>query len=110
MTKEVDSLLAELGDSPGVVAESLRQMGVRGDTHDHERAPLAVYLTSVVGADPLIEGVATDDVTVRLTLRARQRASVRVALPLPVSRFAIAFDQGLYPALVTRHRDDRGPG
>ena len=98
----VRALLVALGDRPGVVAESLRQAAVQGRPGDHARAPVALFISAVVGADPSIESVSVGDDAVTVALDVRPRTTVRVEFPPPVVSFAAAFDQGLYPALVAQ--------
>lgn len=102
LVEEVRGLLARLGDRPGDVADSLRRAGVRGDPADRARAPVTMFVSAVVAADPSVEAVSVEGAAVVVTRSVRWRATVRVAFPPSVATFAVAFEHGLYPALVAQ--------
>ncbi len=103
--KKTSGLLAELGDSPDEVAETLRATGVRGVPRDNRSCAVALYLSALVGSEPSIRSVAVGHCSLTINLVAprdsRPAGRLQVQLPKPVRRFVAAFDARQYPT-VTR--------
>jgi hypothetical protein len=102
----VESLVADLGPTVDSIAERLGALGVRGRPGDEHRCVLNSYLSLVVGADPLVVGVAVRPHAVHVRVH-RFGPSVRVPLPLEARAFISAFDAGLHPDLVAQNGPDR---
>jgi len=103
--KKTSGLLAELGDSPDEVAETLRATGVRGVPRDNRSCAVALYLSALVGSEPSIRSVTVGHCSLTINLVAprdsRPAGRLQVQLPKPVRRFVAAFDARQYPT-VTR--------
>lgn len=82
--------LAALGNTPGDVAYTLRQLGITGHKVEADRCPIASYLRDYAGIEwPAVgPGTFTDG-----------SGFVR-GLPLAVSQFVRMFDAGVYPDLI----------
>lgn len=99
--RQTAELLAGLGGSSTEVAVSLAGYHVHGRPRDPHECAVAVYLHSVLGADPRVEIVKVSQALVRVTLAGRRRW-VEVLSPPAVRAFVESFDQGLFPSLVRR--------
>lgn len=100
LAKEVRGLLATLGSSRGSIAAALEAAGIRAVPTDPGCAPLALFLSAVVGVDPNVRSVRVEGDAVVVDLRAWWRPTVTVPLPRVVEDFKVAFDAGCYPALL----------
>lgn len=107
IAREVRRLLGGLGRTPGDVAASLYALGAAGVPHDATRAPVGVYLSAVVGADPAVAAVVVRSDAVCLYLRGHA-APTMVSFPGPIRDFGIAFNSRCYPLLVGSTHD-QGP-
>jgi hypothetical protein len=81
------------------VAQRLEAAGVRGTPGNVSDCALAVYLSSIVAADPLVKTVLVGSERVFVKLEGRW-LFVGVSLPKPLRRFIAEFDREAYPALV----------
>lgn len=107
IAREVRRLLGGLGRTPGDVAASLYALGAAGVPHDATRAPVGVYLSAVVGADPAVAAVVLRADAVCLYLWGHA-APTTVSFPGPIRDFGVAFNSRCYPLLVDRTHD-QGP-
>ncbi len=104
LKKETIGVLAGLGASSDQVAESLQAVDVRGVPRDNRSCAVAVYLTSIMGSEPMIRSVAVGHCSLLIQLVGqdqRPAGHLLVQLPKPVRQFVAAFDAFRYPA-VTR--------
>jgi hypothetical protein len=102
--RKTSGLLAELGNSPDEVAETLRVTGVQGVPRDNRSCAVALYLSALVGSEPSIRSVAVGHCSLTINLVAldsRPAGRLQVQMPKPVRRFVAAFDARQYP-MVTR--------
>lgn len=82
--------LAALGNTPGDVAYTLRQLGITGRKVWSDRCPVANYLRDYAGIErPAVGPTTFTDVA----------GSVRY-LPSAVGQFVRMFDAGVYPDLI----------
>ncbi|HVM63969.1 MAG TPA: hypothetical protein VMU14_03850, partial [Acidimicrobiales bacterium] len=72
---------------------------MRGTPGNVSDCAIAVYLSSIVGADPLVKTVLVGSERVFVKLEGRW-LFVGVSLPKPLRRFVAEFDREAYPALV----------
>ncbi|MGH9086985.1 MAG: hypothetical protein ACRDYZ_02580 [Acidimicrobiales bacterium] len=100
LARRTRELLASLGQTPCAVAASLLEAEVRGEPGDLARAPMAVLLSVVVGADRDVKAVTVTAEAVTITRIVHWRREVRVAFPPPVGAFVAGFEAGSFPALV----------
>jgi len=110
--RKTNGLLAELGDSPDKVAETLRVTGVRGVPRDNRSCAVALYLSALVGSEPRIRSVAVGHCSLTINLVApdsRPAGRLQVQLPKPVRRFVAAFDARQYPMVVRRELEETEP-
>jgi hypothetical protein len=104
LKKETVGVLTGLGESSDQVAASLQVANVRGVPKDNRSCALAVYLTSIMGSEPLIRSVTVGHCSLLVDLVGqdqRPAGHLLVQLPKPVRQFVAAFDAFRYPA-VTR--------
>ena len=87
--------LASLGDTPGQVAVSLHQLGLRGERLEGGKCPIARYVESL-GFEVL--GVIEDSVDVADPSDGSK--VIEIDLPAAVSQFVHGFDEGAWPELV----------
>lgn len=97
-------LLESLGSDATEVSRRLGAAAVRGHPGDPEGCAIAVFLSPVMAADPMVRGVRVTARTVRLSVRRGLRFGLAVRLPEPVRCFVDGFDQGRYPELVAPMR------
>jgi len=106
-------LLAELGDSPDEVAETLRATGVRGVPRDNRSCAVALYLSALVGSEPRIRSVTVGHCSLTINLVApsdsRPAGRLQVQLPKPVRRFVAAFDARQYPMVAQEPSEETEP-
>lgn len=107
---QVEELLGGLGDSPGKVAGSLHDAGVRGVPANSRECAVAVYLGAVVSADARIRGVKVCKSEVLVERVGWWRRSVVVPLPMAVRQFIAAFDSRAYPSLMRAEDGHRAGG
>lgn len=102
--RKTSGLLAELGESPDEVAETLRATGVRGVPRDNRSCAVALYLSVLVGSEPRIRSVTVGHCSLTINLVAlpdsRPAGRLQVQLPKPVRRFVAAFDARQYPMVI----------
>ena len=102
--RKTSGLLAELGNSPDEVAETLRVTGVQGVPRDNRSCAIALYLSALVGSDPSIRSVAVGHCSLTINLVAlpdsRPAGRLQVQLPKAVRRFVAAFDARQYPMVI----------
>lgn len=98
--RQAEALLGALGDSPGRVAGSLNDAGVRGLPANSRECAVAVYLGAVVAADSRVRGVKVCKSEVLVERVGWWRRSVVVPLPSAVRQFIAAFDARAYPSLM----------
>jgi hypothetical protein len=103
--KKTSGLLAQLGDTPDEVAETLRSTGVHGVPKDNQSCAVALYLSALVGSEPRIRSVTVGHCSLMINLvapvDARPAGRLWIQLPKPVRGFVAAFDARQYPE-VTR--------
>ncbi len=99
--KQTSGLLAELGNSPDEVAESLMSNGVHGVPRDNRSCAVARYVSAVVGSEPSIRSVTVGPCSMMISLVRpaddRPAGRLHVQLPKPVRDFVAAFDARQYP-------------
>lgn len=83
--------LAALGDTPGEVAATLRQLGITGRQFAVSHCPVANYLREHAG-------MAHPNVSPRTVTT---RAGYVIQTPAPVAAFVRQFDLGYFPDLIT---------
>jgi hypothetical protein len=112
LKKQTWALLADLGDSADVVAESLQAAGVNGVRQNNRSCAVARYVDVLMGADPRIRSVAVGHCALQISVAAppdfRPAGRLLVQLPKPVRQFVAAFDAGQYPMIV-REQPGRSP-
>jgi hypothetical protein len=111
--RKTSGLLAELGDSPDAVAETLRATGVQGVPRDNRSCAVALYLSALVGSEPRIRSVTVGHCSLTINLVAladsRPAGRLQVQLPKPVRRFVAAFDARQYPMVTREPLDETEP-
>lgn len=91
---QVRELLAELGNTPDEIAETLRRLSITGDRYLSNSCPVANYLN-------LTTAVHDDRCYVSFSsVRLRGSGRYVAAVPPPVATFARLFDAGDYRDLV----------
>lgn len=98
--RQTEQLLGNLGASPGQVASTLVEGGVRGLPANSRDCAVAVYLGAVIGADSRVRGVKVCKSEVLIERAGWWRRSVVVPLPTSVRQFIAAFDARTYPELL----------
>jgi len=98
LRSSVHALLADLGSSPGAVADTLAAQGVQGVPGNSAGCAVARYLFAVVGVERSIRSIQVLHGCVRI--KRERRPALRLPLPAPVARFVAGFDAGRYPALI----------
>jgi len=97
-------LLAQLGDSPDEVAETLRASGVHGVPRDNRSCAVALYLSAQMGIEPRIRSVTVGHCSLMLSLvapkDARPAGRLWVQLPKAIRGFVAEFDACHYPDVV----------
>ena len=115
--KQTSGLLAQLGNSPDEVAQSLASNGVQGVPRDNHSCAVARYVSAVVGSEPSIRSVTVGPCSMMISLVRpvdnRPAGRLQVQLPKPVRDFVAAFDARQYP-MVTQElpiepHDSSGP-
>jgi len=105
-------LLAQLGDSPDEVAETLRASGVHGVPRDNRSCAVALYLSAQLGTEPRIRSVTVGQCSLTITLVApdsRPAGRLWVQLPKAVRGFVAEFDACHYPEVVREPRAPAAP-
>ncbi|MCA2215815.1 hypothetical protein [Jidongwangia harbinensis] len=92
-----------LGDNAEDVANLLRYGGWRGQPHDANTCPVALYLRTVV-TDVTDAAVNSEQATVHTA----DGEDIEVELTPAVAGFVLAFDVGAYPELVVTATDAKG--
>jgi hypothetical protein len=103
LKKQTSSLLVGLGDNPNEVAASLEAAAVRGVPKDNRSCAVAVYLNSLMGAEPSIRSITVGHCSLVVNLVGpdqRPAGRLLVQLPKPIRQFVAAFDQWRYPTVV----------
>jgi hypothetical protein len=103
LKKETSSLLSELGDNPIEVAASLEAAAVRGVPKDNRSCAVAIYLSSLMGAEPSIRSITVGHCSLVMNLVGpdhRPAGRLLVQLPKPIRQFVAAFDQMKFPTVV----------
>jgi hypothetical protein len=97
---QVDLVLCALGNDAGEVARRLEAAAVRGRPRDPRGCAVAVYLSSVVAADPQVRAVLVT--TKRVVVKPASWWQPPIAVPLSraLRAFLTDFDRDVYPALV----------
>jgi hypothetical protein len=110
--RQTSGLLAELGNSPDEVAETLASNGVHGVPRDNHSCAVARYVSAVVGSEPSIRSVAVGPCSMMISLVRpgdnRPAGRLHVQLPKPVRDFVAAFDARQYP-MVTQEASSEPP-
>jgi hypothetical protein len=90
---DLPALLAELGSTPAVIANSLRAAGCQGVRSDPCRCPVSVWLGRRTGVEAVRFSVHHNAVIFQGEFH---------WLPTAVQEFVGLYDRGLYPSLVAR--------
>lgn len=108
LRRAVRGCLADLGDSPQVVATRLHGYGVTGLPGRADDCPMARYLRALIGSERSVGRIGVLEQRLRVTRRGLH-LPFSVALPPAIRSFVRSFDEGRYPELVDRH-PGRGAG
>jgi hypothetical protein len=103
LKRETTSVLTQLGKSPEEIATALRAASVQGVPKDNHFCAIAVYLTSLMGAEPSIRSVTVGPCSLLINLvgpNNRPAGNLLVQLPKPVRQFVAGFDALQYPTVV----------
>jgi hypothetical protein len=103
LKKQTNGLLVGLGTSAEEVASSLDQVGIEGIPKSNRSCAIALYLTAVIGGEPVVRSVAVGPCSLVINLISpddlRPAGRLLVQLPKPVRQFIAAFDSGRFPGL-----------
>lgn len=94
VTARVTAALAELGDTPDAVADSLRAKGIKGARRAECDCPVANYLRTLDGISE-IEVSGTE-----VFLGPSIDQGIGIEMPVSVAGFVHHFDEGVYLDLV----------
>jgi hypothetical protein len=93
--EDLYNLLADLGNSPHEIAETLREAGVKGQRKLSERCPIAKWLTTQTNC----REVQVDYGAAGVYLTLGPGESFICTPPAAIDEFIRAFDDGEYPDL-----------
>jgi hypothetical protein len=101
----VSDLLSSLGNDAAEVARRLEEAAVRGTPRDAEKCAIAVYVSSILGADPAVSALKVTGTSVVISPARRWRTPIAVRLPGPLRTFIAGFDHDAYPQLTRAEQD-----
>lgn len=93
-------VLGSLGGNAPQVARRLQDAGVQGTPGDPRDCAIAVYLSAVVTADPIVRAIKVTTDSVVISPSGRWRPPVVVGLSEALRTFVNGFDRRAYPELV----------
>jgi hypothetical protein len=93
MEAKVKGLLKSLGTGPNKIAESLKEMKIKGYRAESDQCPITKLIRKQFKN---LKGVSSDSATIEFELRGEECA---VDVPKAVSKFMDNFDNGGYPEL-----------
>ncbi len=109
LRRAVRGCLADLGDSPQVVAARLHGYGVTGLPGRADDCPMARYLRALIGSERSVGRIGVLEQRLRVTRRGLH-LPFSVALPPAIRTFVRSFDEGRYSELVDEAAGRTSPG
>jgi hypothetical protein len=104
LTRQIRSLLSELGSSHQEVAATLHRAGIRAVPKHPDSCAVAMYLGAILGADSRIQSVTVGSNCLKAATMSATPfyfyGTMLIPVPKAVGQFIAAFDEGLYPELV----------
>lgn len=104
LTRQIRSLLSDLGGSPHEVAATLHRAGIRAVPKQPDACAVAMYLGAVLGADSRIQSVTVGSNCLKAATRQTAPfyfyGTMLIPVPKAVGQFIAAFDDGRYPELI----------
>jgi hypothetical protein len=104
LTRQIRSLLADLGSTHQEVASTLHRAGIRAVPKQPDNCAVAMYLGAVLGADSRIHSVTVGSNCLKAATKQATPfyfyGTMLIPVPKAVGQFIAAFDEGRYPELV----------
>jgi hypothetical protein len=104
LTRQIRSLLSDLGSSHQEVAATLLRAGIRAVPKQPDNCAVAMYLGAVLGADSRIQSVTVGSNCLKAATKQATPfyfyGTMLIPVPKAVGQFIAAFDEGCYPELI----------